>query len=827
MSYYKTHALDLLNNGYIPTPLIGKGGGMLKGWSQIDYDTDFVKELQSSHANHSIGLLTGIGITPLVAVDIDVYHPTVADTITNAFIDRFGPAPMRIGREPKRLLIYTTDREFTKIKIEFIDDAQITQAVEILGKGQQFVAFGIHPDTQREYQWVTEDSPLNTESFMLPEINLDELKEWLKTDLPSLLPRTWTLKKLSVSDKQNTDIDDFVIDSPKPPSDFTHEEIAEMLSFIDNKDMDHDTWVKIGMAIHHATNGTGFDLWTEWSKRSPKSTGKSWERKWKSFSSSSYNDASIGTIIYYAKQNGFSLKTPAVISDPTTLEKYTALITDSQNLDDLKSAAKQISSKNFDVFNLKTLIAEYRTKYKTITNLSLSESEAKAVLKFKKEKKSIAHSEVITKPEWLEGWYYVTDFDKFYSLGYENPISTKSFDLKFSPMMLPNENGGRPSASKMACAEYGCETVDTALYHPSQPETFYFEGRKAINTFKINTLPMEADAFTEEGLKAIEIVHNHIRKLCSNREDVTNNFIDWLAFNVKHIGVKINYSILLQGIEGVGKSFVKNLMTSVIGRNAREVSPQVVMGAFNEWAEGASFVAFEELRLQGHNRYDLLNNIKSAVSNNTVVIHRKGQTAYVIPNVTNYIALTNYTDAIPITSTDRRWMVVFAPWSSIQEFEADVGVNSPEYFDQLFGALNYGDELRKWLLEWKFSETFNPSGRAPDTEEKKAMIATSHSSDENDHIIAIIKEGGYGYNESIISVNHLKQAIKDYETAEELSGVHLSSKTPLHTTLKNLGYIKFEQIRWDNQRTVIWTKKAININIDTVKKMLADTVSEF
>ena len=42
--------------------------------------------------------------------------------------------------------------------------------------------------------------------------------------------------------------------------DVAHADIAEMLAVID-PDTDHETWVRCGMAAHHASGGTAFDIW--------------------------------------------------------------------------------------------------------------------------------------------------------------------------------------------------------------------------------------------------------------------------------------------------------------------------------------------------------------------------------------------------------------------------------------------------------------------------------------------------------------------------------------------------------------------------------------
>jgi hypothetical protein len=86
--------------------------------------------------------------------------------------------------------------------------------------------------------------------------------------------------------------------------DVSEQEIADMLSHID-ADCDHEKWVKIGMAIHEATNGAGLDLWNDWSSRGEKyPTFGQIEKRWHSFGKSG-NPVGLGTLIHYARESGY------------------------------------------------------------------------------------------------------------------------------------------------------------------------------------------------------------------------------------------------------------------------------------------------------------------------------------------------------------------------------------------------------------------------------------------------------------------------------------------------------------------------------------------
>lgn len=86
--------------------------------------------------------------------------------------------------------------------------------------------------------------------------------------------------------------------------DVSHRDIADMLDSIPNNDESYDDWIAIGMALHHATQGTGYDLWSEWSAQSGKHNPKLMDRKWYSFGKSA-NPVTIGTIIHKAVLGGW------------------------------------------------------------------------------------------------------------------------------------------------------------------------------------------------------------------------------------------------------------------------------------------------------------------------------------------------------------------------------------------------------------------------------------------------------------------------------------------------------------------------------------------
>lgn len=88
--------------------------------------------------------------------------------------------------------------------------------------------------------------------------------------------------------------------------DLAHSDIADMLSYIANNDVPYDEWIGIGMAIHHATQGSGFDLWDRWSATSGKHDAAKMQYKWGSFGRAS-NPVTLGTLVHHAESGGWRM----------------------------------------------------------------------------------------------------------------------------------------------------------------------------------------------------------------------------------------------------------------------------------------------------------------------------------------------------------------------------------------------------------------------------------------------------------------------------------------------------------------------------------------
>lgn len=172
---YGDLAARLLDNGYEPLPILaGTKRPAVDAWTTVRIDEAQVSRWIETYPMAGVGLRTG----QLVGIDIDVLDPDTAHQMGRIVEARLGSVPMRVGLWPKRLYLARTETPFAKLS---------ARKLELLGLGQQFVAFGIHPDTGQPYYWPSGDTPLDLPLADLPLVD-EAICRNLLFELAALLP---------------------------------------------------------------------------------------------------------------------------------------------------------------------------------------------------------------------------------------------------------------------------------------------------------------------------------------------------------------------------------------------------------------------------------------------------------------------------------------------------------------------------------------------------------------------------------------------------------------------------------------------------------------
>jgi hypothetical protein len=129
---------------------------------------------------------TGILTATCPAVDLDIKDRELVRVLLELVDEVLGYAPFRIGAPPKALLPFSTNTPFDKISgrwwalpgEDFRAQSYSPHRIEVLGQGQQFVSYAIHPGTNRPYRW-RKGCPMTVLLIDLPEIDETSARAFL------------------------------------------------------------------------------------------------------------------------------------------------------------------------------------------------------------------------------------------------------------------------------------------------------------------------------------------------------------------------------------------------------------------------------------------------------------------------------------------------------------------------------------------------------------------------------------------------------------------------------------------------------------------------
>jgi putative DNA primase/helicase len=165
-----------LKLGYEPIPILsGRKRPAINGWQDVRItippDEDVITPWAASHPG---ALSTGIRARYTPGFDIDILDPDVADQVQQALLNMIPQQDTvlnRVGLPPKRLIPFRCTTPFKKISTTFKATDGTVHKVDVLADGQQFVAEGIHENTQQPYRWADNVSLISVAHEHLPLID--------------------------------------------------------------------------------------------------------------------------------------------------------------------------------------------------------------------------------------------------------------------------------------------------------------------------------------------------------------------------------------------------------------------------------------------------------------------------------------------------------------------------------------------------------------------------------------------------------------------------------------------------------------------------------
>jgi hypothetical protein len=624
--------------GYVPVSVLtGKKEPSHKGWPNGSPDGEL---FPARRAALNTGILTGA----VLAMDIDCDDPAAAASIAGAARRLFGAAPRRIRpNSPRSLLIYRAANPAMQKRTVGTSGA----SVEILAKGQQFVAYGLHTSGV-PYGWENDAGPHNTPLAKLPIVTEAQIAAFLG-EAGAILPAQAKpappaqsnmvplrgagispgsdvsllaggppsfLEKLRAcaagtafpdmaaaaqAGIKNLWFDDL---DPNGKRDAVQRCVANMPN---DAFPNWDSYKKTAMAIYVAVatlpDGHEFGKaeFLAWSAKNPAHNDAVAERTWQEVCASPPTSLTPGTLLKLGQENGAQLA-------------------------DLKAKCS------------KTLAVQGPSDLNSLPTF-INEADAGAMLNH-----HLA---------FVQNYHGKPQIVLFAKDGTHNPISMPDLQMTLAPhfVRVSNSKGGFDSipAAKWWVHWPGRRVFDRIDFDPE--EKYVRPGERVLNTWR-------GLAIQPRGGRWRLIRYLILYVLCGGDQKAFAYLICWLAHCVQRPGTSPGAMVVLRSDrEGMGKSTLGNLMVHMLGTHGFEcTSHELIIGQFNESIANRSFVLLEENGFAGDRRQAAT--LKAIVTAHTIPINPKGKSPYSVRNALHLMQTTNEAWAVPAGVDARRFFVL-------------------------------------------------------------------------------------------------------------------------------------------------------------------------
>ena len=634
-NYLRDYGPRLIANGYriIPIRRGCKAPIGITGWTNIEADLNQVGQWASA-GFEGVGVLTKNN----PGIDIDIMDEAVSTTMIKKVRNKYPGGLERIGKSPKTLIAYRTTAPFKKVRsCTYEDQFGDQHAVEILGDGQQYVAYAEHPDTLRPYSWHgdgngTGPGVFEVESDSLPIINLEDARlvvQWFE-DLAK--EKTQEQGWVKVRDGQGGSVaENEIIENDNVDVDFTNlrprlnlsrAEIDRALAIVSADD--YDKWIKVGMALWHEFEGSqdGFEVWHDWSQTSDSYTNeRSLRVRWRGFRPGRGGRiTTFATVLHWARQARME-------DDPLgEFKDRFVYVADGDAVHDLEGLGhdKSLLLKEF-----KNMTANIRT-----------EVEVRAPL--------------------------ANDPDR---------VIMKEFPVHALWLKDPER-----------------KTAQGFEYVPTHERTLTdSEGRQYINTFHMpkfanpcKTMVIGGQTRLDDACcnRLLAVFFRHMEYIVPT-EPEREWFYDWMAFNIQKPGERCKVTPLLIATDhGTGRGWIVQLMGLLLGSwncsktKMGTLNGESGAGQYQDYLNNTLLCCIEEVK-DGDKRYGVTDTIRDYLTENTLEINLKYGAKTTKQIFTNFFWMSNHADAIVLTEEDRR----------INIFRTEDRPKGSDYYERLYGWL--------------------------------------------------------------------------------------------------------------------------------------------
>ncbi|KAH7832480.1 putative Poxvirus D5 protein [Monocercomonoides exilis] len=191
-------------------------------------------------------------------------------------------------------------------------------------------------------------------------------------------------------------------------------------------------------------------------------------------------------------------------------------------------------------------------------------------------------------------------------------------------------------------------SIDGVKFFSDNPQIF-----SLFHGFKYQTANEQNDEIIKPFLDFTQEV------IANNNDELCQHILCWIASIVQNPGQKAETSLVLKGLQGIGKNVwtyvLAKLLTGYSCLNVTEIAEQTRQ--FNSIFKGKMFIVLHELKNVGDDRTANFDVLKSIIADSTIGINKKNQPRRTTENVANFIFVTNHTHPVKIEIGDRKYVV--------------------------------------------------------------------------------------------------------------------------------------------------------------------------
>jgi len=469
-------------------------------------------------------------------------------------------------------------------------------------------------------------------------------------------------------------------------------EVRDALACLD-PDESYDQWIKVGMSLRSTGHPDGFTLWKEWSKRGRKYNEAEMEEKWDSFSPRE-DGVTIRTLFYLAEQVGYQRP----IDDEKLTDSHIDFVNRTYTLEEAFAERPNLDRQEFEkacpgatAFSILMVGCEKSTtddeKVRKVVNNALLKT-------FRDLNKDYAATKYEGKSAVIHE--YIDPAFGHKTVGLSTPSQANKW-VENTPGYVASIVKGKLKLQKINIMDGWWKWRGHRAYPRGLVMAPNSHPKDAYNLFR--GFPIEPQKGHWTTMQEL-ILHG----LCNGNSEHYEWTLDWMAIGIQKPEERYGVALVLRGAKGIGKGRFGHWYGKLFGQHYRHVTQENhFLGNFNAHLESTLLLFADELLWGGNKSTEGV--LKGYVTEDGMMIERKGYDAKQAKNYMRLIVASNEEWAVPAGAGERRWFIL----DCSSKYKGDT-----QFFDALEEEMRSGG-LEAMMYDLVDREVKSDQRRAPRT----------------------------------------------------------------------------------------------------------------